>query len=485
MANEKTLNLFVSSPGDVQSERERVDFVVERLNAEFAGRARIRTIRWETRYYSSHETFQTQIPEAAACDLVVAIFGARLGSPLPAQFPPMPTGEPYPSGTAYEVLSAIEARRHGEGVPDIYVFRRPRAPLVALDASDRADIEAQWRRLTEFFEKWFRNRSGEFLAAFQEFSTTDEFAAKVEECLRQWLARRGFVAKGAVWDRARQGSPFPGLAAFDEARQSVFFGRGPVVDQAIRRLREVEAPPSDARRAPFLLLIGASGSGKSSLLRAGLAPRLVLPGVFPEIDLWRRAMTIPGADPFASLAESLVAADALGPELAQGPFRAKELLAKQLAGDPDAAVAPLRDALDRAAAARQAEEKFEAPRPARLLLGVDQAERLLIETEADARPALLRASLSPRAPSDRDRRDGAAQRRLCAFPVDRTAGRAARRRRDARSPAADAKRTRGHDDAAGRACAIRPWRSSRRTAARSRPSWSPTRAAATPCRCCR
>ena len=381
MANETVLNLFVSSPGDVQSERERIDFVVERLNAEFAGRARIRTIRWETRFYSSHETFQTQIPEAAACDLVVAIFGARLGSPLPAQFPPMPTGEPYPSGTAYEVLTAIEARREGRGVPDIYVFRRPNAPLVALDASDRAEIEAQWRRLTEFFEKWFRNRSGEFLAAFQEFSTTDEFADKVEDCLRQWLARRGFLAKGATWDRARLGSPFPGLAAFDETRRSVFFGRGLVIDQAIRRLREIEAPPSDAHSAPFLLIIGASGSGKSSLLRAGLAPRLVLPGVFPEIDLWRRALTIPDADPFSSLAESLLSPDALGPELAQGAFRTKELLAKQLAGDPDAAIAPLREALDKAAAARQAEQKFEAPRPARLLVGVDQAERLLIETE--------------------------------------------------------------------------------------------------------
>ena len=294
----------------------------------------------------------------------------------------MPTGEPYPSGTAYEVLSAIEARRKGHGVPDVYVFRRPSAPLVALDASDRAEIEAQWRRLTGFFETWFRNRSGEFLAAFQEFSTTDEFALKIEDCLRQWLARRGFVAKGAVWDRARQGSPFPGLAAFDEGRRIVFFGRGLVVDQAIRRLREVEAPPGDAHRAPFLLIIGASGSGKSSLLRAGLMPRIVLPGVFPEIDLWRRALTVPGADPFASLAESLLAADALGPELAQGPFRAKELLAKQLAGDPDAAIAPLRDALDKAAAARQAEARFEAPRPARLLLAIDQAERLLVETEA-------------------------------------------------------------------------------------------------------
>src|SRR5580692_10101944 len=114
MAEETVLNLFVSSPGDVQSERERVDFVVERLNAEFAGRARIRTIRWETRYYSSHDTFQAQIPEASACDLVLAIFGARLGSPLPATFPTMPSGETYPSGTAYEVLSAIEARQKGQ-----------------------------------------------------------------------------------------------------------------------------------------------------------------------------------------------------------------------------------------------------------------------------------------------------------------------------------------------------------------------------------
>ena len=209
MAEETVLNLFVSSPGDVQSERERVDFVVERLNAEFAGRVRIHAIRWETRFYSSHETFQSQIPEASACDLVLAIFGARLGSPLPARFPPMPSGEPYPSGSAYEVLSAIEARRRGQGVPDIYVFRRPRAPLVALDAADRAEIETQWRRLTSFFETWFRSRSGEFLAAFQEFDSTDEFAVKVEDCLRQWLARRGFVAEGEKWDRARLGSPFP------------------------------------------------------------------------------------------------------------------------------------------------------------------------------------------------------------------------------------------------------------------------------------
>ena len=83
----QVLRLFVSSPGDVPDERRRVDLVVERLNAEFEGRVSIETIRWETSYYSAHDTFQKQIPEAANCDVVVAVFRARLGTPLPAEFP--------------------------------------------------------------------------------------------------------------------------------------------------------------------------------------------------------------------------------------------------------------------------------------------------------------------------------------------------------------------------------------------------------------
>lgn len=394
MLGETHLNLFVSSPGDVQKERERVDFIVERLNAEYAGRVKIQAIRWETRYYSSHDTFQAQIPEARDCDLVLGIFGSRLGSPLPETFPHMASGEPYPSGTAYEVLSAMEARRQGHGVPDIFVFRRPFAPMVALDATDRADIEGQWRRLTGFFETWFRNRGGQFLAAFQEFATTDEFAAKAEDCLRQWLERRGFPARSAMWDRVRLGSPYPGLVAFDETRKSVFFGRDLVIDQAIQRLRDVEAAPAEANRTPFLLLIGASGSGKSSLLRAGLMPRVGLPGVLPEVDLWRRAVIVPGVDPFLSLAESLLAPDVLGAELLRGAFRTKEMLTKQLMGDPDVALAPLRDALGAAAETRRSQGNFETARPARLFLALDQAERLLIETAPESRlpfAALLEA----------------------------------------------------------------------------------------------
>ena len=96
--------------------------------------------------------------------------------------------------------------------------------------------------------------------------------------------------------------------------------------------------------------------------------------------MWRRAIVSADADPFAALAAALVKPEALGSELADGPFAAAGLLAKQLAGDPDAAVAPLKDALARAAATRAREANFEAPRPARLFIGLDQAERLLSET---------------------------------------------------------------------------------------------------------
>ena len=62
-------------------------------------------------------------------------------------------------------------------------------------------------------------------------------------------------------------SPYPGLRRFTAADAAVFFGRG----QAIRRLYE---RVTSATSAPIILLHGQSGVGKSSILEAGLAPRL-------------------------------------------------------------------------------------------------------------------------------------------------------------------------------------------------------------------
>ena len=370
--NEKMFRMFVSSPGDVAAERKRVELVVERLNGEFEGRARFAPVFWEDQIYSAHATFQAQIAEAAECDLVLAIFRARLGTPLPDDWPKVPgTGQPYPSGSAYEVLTAIAARQSGKPLPDVYVFRYKEAPNPSLDAPDRIAIEAEWQRLKDFFDTWFKNPSGEFKAAFQWYQSTDDLAQQIEKCLRLWLVDRHIISKEPIWDRALNGCPFPGLAAFDADHRAVFFGRESAIDSAIFQLRQASWP--------FLLLIGASGSGKSSVLRAGLVPELVTPGIIPEVDLWRAAVVAADGDPFAQIAQCLLMDTALGPELRQGAFATPELLAKQLRTDPDTATLPLQEALVRAANARRETLKSDTQPQVRLLLAMDQAERWFTE----------------------------------------------------------------------------------------------------------
>ena len=92
-------------------------------------------------------------------------------------------------------------------------------------------------------------------------------------------------------------SPFPGLSCFERKHAPVFFGQ----DQTLRQAQaKVEALTASASR--LLLILGASGCGKSSLLRAGLVPWLAgaEPGRWIVLDPFR-----PGRKPFRWLAAAL------------------------------------------------------------------------------------------------------------------------------------------------------------------------------------
>ena len=85
-------------------------------------------------------------------------------------------------------------------------------------------------------------------------------------------------------------SPFPGLALFGADRAEVFFGRGAEVAAFVERLRE----------CPVLPVIGPSGGGKSSFVRAGVIPRVT------EDEPWIVLTMRPGDDPFGALASRLL-----------------------------------------------------------------------------------------------------------------------------------------------------------------------------------
>jgi hypothetical protein len=79
----------------------------------------------------------------------------------------MTDGRSYPSGTAYERLSALEASK-ARGVPDVYVFRKTAdAVLPMADVVRRRQAQVQLDALEAFWSEWFRREKGQFKAAFQ------------------------------------------------------------------------------------------------------------------------------------------------------------------------------------------------------------------------------------------------------------------------------------------------------------------------------
>src|SRR2546423_6265124 len=97
-------------------------------------------------------------------------------------------------------------------------------------------------------------------------------------------------------------NPFPGLRPFESSEDHLFFGRDGRSDELLRRLR----------RSRFLAVLGTSGSGNSSLVRAGMLPSL-FGGLRTEAGSgWRVALFRPGQDPIGHLASALADSQVFG-----------------------------------------------------------------------------------------------------------------------------------------------------------------------------
>src|SRR4029078_3229771 len=127
------------------------------------------------------------------------------------------------------------------------------------------------------------------------------------------IARPVRVYRVPLASEERLTSPFRGLGVFDFEDAPLFFGRTRAIATCTERLETLAA-----NGRAFLLIYGMSGSGKSSLLRAGLLPSITRPGAGVGIKLWRRCVVRPseGLDAIASLVAGLLRDDAL-PELSQ------------------------------------------------------------------------------------------------------------------------------------------------------------------------
>jgi WD40 repeat protein len=136
--------------------------------------------------------------------------------------------------------------------------------------------------------------------------------------LAEWASALARVRRGP--GRPATVAPYRGLASFQPEDASWFFGRAGLTSQLVRAAAPDGGPPG----VP-LVVVGPSGSGKSSVLRAGLIPAVV---TGPERPL---ALFTPGAAPLAALAGQLAAlagqdAAAIEAALRAGPAAAGQFL---------------------------------------------------------------------------------------------------------------------------------------------------------------
>jgi hypothetical protein len=308
---DRTITIYVSSPGDVLDERIALLEVVRRLEYDpFLGRAAdLRVVSWDDPAAPvpmlgsepPQATVDSLLGKPSECDIFIALFWSRMGTPL--------AGGPYRSGTEWEVADALAG-----GGTDVVVYRKTALATVALGAPDWADKARQYEVLRSYLADLSGRLDGR--GSVQEFDTLDDFRVQVDAHLRHLIARRvrswSVHDRTPAWNRAR--SPYPGLVAFTPTDSDVFFGRDTEVDALVKLVR----------RAPLTAVVGASGSGKSSVIGAGLLPRLAaLPGGGPppwlvprfEGGVWHGPWITPasgGGDPLRSLALALRPGDVPG-----------------------------------------------------------------------------------------------------------------------------------------------------------------------------
>jgi serine/threonine protein kinase len=159
----------------------------------------------------------------------------------------------------------------------------------------------------------------------------ERLARVIDRCLAKRKAARYPSAKELLADLesllpGRQGrqlsedeSPYPGLTAFQEGDADRFFGRGQDVARMVTRLRET----------PLVAVVGPSGIGKSSFVRAGVVPALRASG-----EEWDVRIIRPGRSPLASLASLLLPLTESGATAEGDLAREHEALMTRLRAEP-------------------------------------------------------------------------------------------------------------------------------------------------------
>ncbi len=301
--------IFVTSPSDVEPERDTAIVTALRLANLHPNKPAI--FDWRKELFSSGRSYQEQIPslQHPNCWVTICIFGERLGEPVDRCLDELQAKGRLPdglsddrltldqtdvvkvplTGSVYEFLEASRGEVNGFGKVFVYFkgpasLRRPSADVYQrrfgnfahklrltrqrdpdtqqwelVPEVERAAYEQQIKALARFHDAFLANKD------CRTFKSLDDLAALIEADLR--------AALNIGEPNERQ--LFKALGSFGASDHRALFGRSDEVAEIVERLEQGERA---AKAATLLVLKGTSGSGKSSLAKAGVAGRLAAQG---------------------------------------------------------------------------------------------------------------------------------------------------------------------------------------------------------------
>lgn len=246
------LRIFVSSPGDVLDERERLRVIGDELNRTTGDRLRLTLdfLDWHTHVAPCAGRPQQVILDQLSLenwDVFVGILWARFGTP-PGTIHPE-TGEPFLSGTEEEFTLAYQAWKETDR-PQILFYRCTRPIPTTVDTTQLKEVQ-------DFFSEF--GASGTYPGLYRTYKESEDFERHVREDLTQLL--------------------------FDYSEEQVLTTRQPELAQQIAELKAVEPQPPTPPHVPFTnredelkqilssfappyhLIDAPAGYGKTALLR--------------------------------------------------------------------------------------------------------------------------------------------------------------------------------------------------------------------------
>ena len=180
------------------------------------------------------------------------------------------------------------------------VFVGPHGPGPFQEAEIQLAVVRQWQRVSDadsfvVVPALLRQADLDGFSAFLKLNTFISFQDGVNETSLDELAKSLQPSRHptAVRENRLEICPYLGLETFREEHAKFFFGRESYIDALVTQLRP----------GRLVALVGASGSGKSSVIHAGVLPRLNQEGA---ADRWNILKMTPDAKPFRSLASAVL-----------------------------------------------------------------------------------------------------------------------------------------------------------------------------------